>query len=581
MELLVSLGKETLGGSQKGASIAMASNAFTVSDNVMSYQIDTTALAATGTLNKINTTAGTRDGMVIMIQPTNNARVITVANAAGGSGQILTKDGQSKTFRDIRQWMMLQWDASATSWRVIFDDETFRINQMIGAAGITTLTISANAITPTGAVHLIDTAAGAVTCNNILTTNLADVGRVIFLSAANTPTRTPTLAHLAGGAGQIKMIDSANYVFDTMVKGIALISTGTQWNEILRWGPSVPTPTAKGQIPASTAAGTYGLLDLSTAPVGSTVQTDTTAAARLSIVQTPQITPGGRLSISNLDPYVAGSSGTIYYLPVIHNLIPIWMGNNIGWVNQPFTTLSLSLAGGTANTAYNIVAYWTGSAVALALDSYAAVSYQNGKLSGSVAGYTVLGQVYLDGSKNVTVNTASTAGAVTTVLQSVRNLYNTMRVNVSSFDTTASWTYNSATARAFNGGTIGIQLFRQTMGTYGVRPPQRILISAQWKPTTANFSPSFGIFATTDAQTYGANSSNAGFSTNIATNAVALTTSTYPVIGEFMLADSSLTGNGYFDKIVPQEKSDGTHTFTFYGSDAGFARTGIFAQVEC
>lgn len=111
------------------------------------------------------------------------------------------------------------------------------IAQLLGGKAETTLMLAGGAITPTGAAHLVDTEAAAATDNltTLVTTNIPDGGTVLLTPAHGD--RTPVVKHLAGGAGQISLVDGADFSLDVAGKRLLLKRRGTDWEEVFRsWG---------------------------------------------------------------------------------------------------------------------------------------------------------------------------------------------------------------------------------------------------------------------------------------------------------------------------------------------------------
>lgn len=100
-----------------------------------------------------------------------------------------------------------------------------------GFAPDTTLNIAAAAITPTAGNHAVDNGGGS-TLNNIATANL-DAGRLLILSCADV-THPITLAHAAGGAGQMHLADGQDYVLNALSTIITFKRVGADWYEVSR-----------------------------------------------------------------------------------------------------------------------------------------------------------------------------------------------------------------------------------------------------------------------------------------------------------------------------------------------------------
>lgn len=103
-----------------------------------------------------------------------------------------------------------------------------------GGAAETELTISAGSVTPTLAVHSIDTESDAATDDlaNIDQTDHPD-GRLLLIHAVD-PARVVTVKHAAGGAGQVLLHGAADFVLDSPKKWLLLKRTGTTWEEVTR-----------------------------------------------------------------------------------------------------------------------------------------------------------------------------------------------------------------------------------------------------------------------------------------------------------------------------------------------------------
>jgi len=114
------------------------------------------------------------------------------------------------------------------------DDILAVIRELLGGEAESTLTIAAGAVTPTTAVHAIDTeAAGATDDLDLIDqANLAD-GRFLLIHAANAA-RTVVVKHLTAGAGQVKLADAVDFPLDDVDKMLLLRRVGTQWQEVFR-----------------------------------------------------------------------------------------------------------------------------------------------------------------------------------------------------------------------------------------------------------------------------------------------------------------------------------------------------------
>jgi hypothetical protein len=108
------------------------------------------------------------------------------------------------------------------------------IAELPGGAAESTLTIASGSVTPTGGVHAIDTegAASIDDLTNIDFTNVPD-GRLLLIHAADAA-RTVNVKHQAGGTGQVKLTDAADFPLDDVDKWLLLKRSGTLAEEVLR-----------------------------------------------------------------------------------------------------------------------------------------------------------------------------------------------------------------------------------------------------------------------------------------------------------------------------------------------------------
>jgi len=171
----------------------------------------------------------------------------------------------------------------------------------------------------------------------------------------------------------------------------------------------------------------------------------------LSIVTNSTV--NGRLTLTSGSPVVTSADESdktsLYFTPYIGDFISLYDGTF--WHLRHFTELSISNSGFTANTPHDIFCYddnGTPTLEKLAWASTAtratALVYQDGVLSKSGATTRrYIGTVHVD---------AASKFQNTNAKRFVYNYYNKILVISSQQDTTASWTYNSSTPAAANGG---------------------------------------------------------------------------------------------------------------------------------
>lgn len=112
------------------------------------------------------------------------------------------------------------------------------IAELLGGGARTELTLSGDAIVPPdgagGGTHTVDTEGNAASddLRTITTTNTPD-GRLIRVMAENAA-RVVTIKHAVGGAGEILLRDSSDFVLTALDKWVLLQLRGTSWVEIDR-----------------------------------------------------------------------------------------------------------------------------------------------------------------------------------------------------------------------------------------------------------------------------------------------------------------------------------------------------------
>jgi len=122
----------------------------------------------------------------------------------------------------------------------IEDFRDFVVESVLGASARHELTIASGAVTPPdgatagGGIFKLDTEGNAATdtLDTIAQTNTHD-GQILILMAENVG-RVVTLNHAAGGAGQMLLSDSTDYVFASLSAWVAFRRDGTDWVELCR-----------------------------------------------------------------------------------------------------------------------------------------------------------------------------------------------------------------------------------------------------------------------------------------------------------------------------------------------------------
>lgn len=170
----------------------------------------------------------------------------------------------------------------------IEDFRDFIIESLLGASARYELTIASGAVTPPdgatagGGVYKLDTEGNAAsdTLDTIVQTNTHD-GQILIVMAENAA-RVVTLTNAAGGAGQMLLAETGNFVFASTSAWVAFRRDGTDWVELMRY---VPTE----DLTALTAPDIADLLEIWDDSAGTTKRISTALVGR--VVQAVEATP--------------------------------------------------------------------------------------------------------------------------------------------------------------------------------------------------------------------------------------------------------------------------------------------------
>jgi len=169
-------------------------------------------------------------------------------------------------------------------------------------------------------------------------------------------------------------------------------------------------------------------------------------------------TADGRLTLTSGTPVTTSdvtAATTIYYTPYVGNGIALFDGSST-WTVRTFSELSLSLSGFTANTNYDVFAYWTGSAVALEAESWGTNTAYN--ITGVTVGASTVVTYTYSGTRPFQTNGTpiciqGITGNVNTILHNTWSF--TANANVSSTSGTITFHELDTTGLTYtSGGTI-------------------------------------------------------------------------------------------------------------------------------
>ncbi len=193
------------------------------------------------------------------------------------------------------------------------DDLVEVVRESPGGQVETEITISGGTVTPVHGVHTVDTEADAAADDlvNIAQTSLRD--GVFLLIRCQDAARVVTVKHGGGGAGQILMVDGADFVLDDVTKVLWLRRDGTVWREV-------------GRFYGADIAGAKAYLGLATAALTDAAQTFTapqrtqesdlgnqsgSVALDFATANDFKLTTTAAITLANPTNITAGQKGTV------------------------------------------------------------------------------------------------------------------------------------------------------------------------------------------------------------------------------------------------------------------------------
>ena len=297
--------------------------------------------------------------------------------------------------------------------------------------------------------------------------------------------------------------------------------------------------------------------------------------------------PQGRLTPTSSTPIITTevTSGTaVYYTPYVGNLVPIYNGTSM--IPTEFSELTLSLvASHAANTLYDVFVFSNSGVLTLVTGPAWATSTAGAGARGTGAStteltrikglwvnavsmtarngsttYTVganlgtyVGSLFIDGSAGqITCNKAFTQIRK----WSVWNAYNRALIVLKAGDTTASWTYNSATVRASRGDS------NNNLKTFTGLPEETVDLQFMQRVSSI------------------VNASNAGPGIGIGVNSTTVATgfAPQPSVGQAAASNTTMASIAQARHILPPalgvntitslESEVQAVTSTFYGTEA-------------
>lgn len=162
----------------------------------------------------------------------------------------------------------------------------------------------------------------------------------------------------------------------------------------------------------------------------------------------------GRLTLSTGVPVPSSdvtAASALYFTPYNGNKVSLYY--NSAWLLASFTETSLSISSLTASTNYDIFGYYTGSALALEALAWTDATTRATALTTQDGIYVKSGDTtrrYL-GTIRITATTGQCEDSESK--RFVWNMYNRVNRLGKTRNTNGTWTYTTATAREYNGGT--------------------------------------------------------------------------------------------------------------------------------
>lgn len=508
IELVRSIMYEMPGG---GPEQALTLSSFTITPANTSgpnLVVDTQGAAATDDLKTIAAT-NCRNGHWLLVRSTSNSRTVRVYNAAGGAGQILTMDGAHVSLTDTRQFVLLKYKASTTSWEEVFRSQnidtfpaanvtanygffgptsggaakpTWRgmvfadfgtlLDYLLGVKPRSTLTVSSNAITPSRGLHLLDTSGGAVTLNTINSGSVRD-GAILILGISSV-SNAATITH---NASAISLADSTNLTISALKQYLVLQLDGSVWKEIGRFGftaSGVVAGTAQGRLSltsgtAVTTSDVTGAGTLYWVPFnGGQVATYNGSTWDLTTITEKSISLGTSKKWVNYDVFMVNGTNALELLewksvtasnnPAAGSAVAInvadttgvAVGDIITVANTAHTTVELcevtAFVTNTSVTVRTLANSYTGPKVYYRARATALTTQDGVYVKSGAATRLYLGTVRMTAGDGTSGGTCADAAAT----RFCWNNFNRRQKSLLGQDTTASWTYNTATIRAAN-----------------------------------------------------------------------------------------------------------------------------------
>lgn len=273
IEQLLDIVNEVPGGQGfYGTSLDIASGAVSILDSYCLFTVDTESNASTDDLVSINTAGTLRDGMVLGFKIEDAARVVVWKQSAGGAKQIYLSGGVDYTQRSTSEIIWVQYRSGADAWYQIFPDYTLLLNWLLGVKAPATYTVVTKVITPVVPVIKVDSSAD--TDLERIAQDSVNYGNPFILVTAANDTHVKTAKHNTGsGSGKLLLNGAADVLIETG-KWLLFVKSGSDWQEVTRFGYS----SGSGAWTAISKSSSFDVTD----PSGTRYIVDTSGGDRVA-----------------------------------------------------------------------------------------------------------------------------------------------------------------------------------------------------------------------------------------------------------------------------------------------------------
>ena len=239
LEDMVSVLRELPGGSTEAAATTLSSDSFNPSVRCIVYPLQPES-GTSDNLSTINIT-GARDGAIIIVRNYNATNTITIKH---GAGNVYLSDGADCVLNSVNDYVAFMYRSGGSGWFEIWRCTGTIIKGLPGGKAEASATEdSSSMLTPTQAVHSVDTY-GSASSQNLDGIASTFGGNLLILRAANASHVVTIRNNQTTGAGFYKVLtlDGGSIVLDQLTKYVVLSkdTSGLAWREVSRAGGALP-----------------------------------------------------------------------------------------------------------------------------------------------------------------------------------------------------------------------------------------------------------------------------------------------------------------------------------------------------